>query len=547
MAIIKKLNLAAAGLQGYRPALTDSNAGLIIAGNVVDPVTLLPTNKNVENSNVNTSATSSAPAGALSRGWAKRPNAYGDNFNYRVNIGNQVFPNFSVSGLMESAYDVDTNYFVVEAVYGATNRLLKCRASDGLEVLLSATSVGGGTTQNNAVIVHEDANYVYFFTKDCSGTLRTLYGWRFDKVAGTSSALVWLTSYSAGTALNSVANVESWGMLHKDSTSMIFAYILSIGATSAIALSYIALPGMTWNAGSYFTSSGSMVGLTQARTTSGTIKELYSFSATTSNVYGQRLTFDTTNPATKSNTACTFDYTKAANGFIALPTAAATDEGVCFTEHLLVVNGVSYLIAVMTMPSMSSSTIPVANFNIYVYEIDGTTPTKLYFRYAHALSGKARAAIPFGDALDKILVVYDTSLEVWAFGGDAVGFQKQSTLTISPVSAGFDSQGRLWVIDTSSNLHMLTPTLTATVVLTWGAPSYSYTGSTIASTLAVSAYNFTGARIATNVQITLEGPNLSFSDGTAIKTVATSSSADVLSNIQITGPGYIKAYGNIVP
>lgn len=530
MAIIRKLNLI-----GARPTLTEFNGGMIIQGVVLDPVTLLPLNRAIENVTPLVNLAQLGPTqGSFSLGWGRGVSPYFDQSHYRYNIGNQTFPGVALAGTMDSTIEADTTWHLVP---NSAVSISKLRQSDGYQI--STTAIGSVSgTGSTAAILHEDASYVLIAAKTNTTTRECIQG-QLAKSTG-------ITTYA-----NIGVNGSEQMLLAKDANSIVTGSRNAQGSAGSIQFHYRGLsPYQTTNTlllSLTVAQIGMTNSITQARTTTGTGREVYTFGATTTTLLAQRVTFDTANSATKTNTACTFDYTKAANGYIALPTGVAADENVTFDSWLSTISGTTYILCGLVTPCASTSAVPASTHTLYAYEIDATVNTKLYYRYAApAFTSKPRAIIPFGPTLSSIVVATDATLEIWNFV-PGTGFAKQSSISMKPVNIGFDSQGRLWAVDDVNNLHLLTPTLTATVIITFGATSYSYTGSTIASTIAVSAYNFVGTRIATNVQVVVEGPFLSFSDGSKVKTLTTSSTADVSTPIQITGAGYLKAYANIVP
>jgi hypothetical protein len=90
-------------------------------------------------------------------------------------------------------------------------------------------------------------------------------------------------------------------------------------------------------------------------------------------------------------------------------------------------------------------------------------------------------------------------------------------------------------------VHLITPSVPATVSVVTAASSYNYAGSTINSTATVNAYDVNGVRLAVSVTLTVSGTSLVLVNSSSVQvttlTVTTSTSADTTVNIAIIGAG----------
>jgi hypothetical protein len=97
---------------------------------------------------------------------------------------------------------------------------------------------------------------------------------------------------------------------------------------------------------------------------------------------------------------------------------------------------------------------------------------------------------------------------------NGTGWTLTATLPYIFNSVGRDSQGRIWAVDnmihSRGRLHLLTPSIPATVSVTFAQPSYKYQGTDINTTVNVSAFDIAGNRIAATVTLRIQGNSLKF-------------------------------------
>ena len=111
---------------------------------------------------------------------------------------------------------------------------------------------------------------------------------------------------------------------------------------------------------------------------------------------------------------------------------------------------------------------------------------------------------------------------------------------------GMDNSGRLWgsALDTNNgSLHIVTPSLSLNVVLSLATTNYTFTGTPISTNAIVNVYDSYNNRIATQVTLTTDGVNTTFTNnGLRSIQVATSSSTDTTVPITIAGGGISNIY-----
>ena len=111
---------------------------------------------------------------------------------------------------------------------------------------------------------------------------------------------------------------------------------------------------------------------------------------------------------------------------------------------------------------------------------------------------------------------------------------------------GMDNSGRLWgsaLDQNNGSLHIVTPSLSLNVVLSLATTNYTFTGTPISTNAIVNVYDSYNNRIATQVTLTTDGVNTTFTNnGLRSIQVATSSSTDTTVPITISGGGISNIY-----
>lgn len=178
------------------------------------------------------------------------------------------------------------------------------------------------------------------------------------------------------------------------------------------------------------------------------------------------------------------------------------------------------------------------------YTIDPTNPKNLTYHSSVVVPQTPRNIVWLNDSRTLMGLFFQGSFRIYSFN-NSTGWGLSSTITENVLACGRDSLDRIWYLTRSSkygssefDVHLLTPSLPVTISITPETTSYTYAGSNINSYINISAYNASGARLATSVKLVIEGASMTFSDGSTVKTITTSSSAETQANIIVTGAGY---------
>lgn len=186
------------------------------------------------------------------------------------------------------------------------------------------------------------------------------------------------------------------------------------------------------------------------------------------------------------------------------------------------------------------------------YSIDAANPKAFTYHSKTTIPVTPFNFYWLNDSRTLMAVLTGNLTYIYSFNASS-GWTLATTITDKIVEIGRDSLDRIWYVTQSDgpsgssapSIHLLTPSLPVTVSIVPATTSYTYAGSPINTTLTLNAINASGARIATNVKVVIEGASMTFSDGTTVKTITTSSSADTTVNVIITGAGYTNVTASI--
>lgn len=151
-----------------------------------------------------------------------------------------------------------------------------------------------------------------------------------------------------------------------------------------------------------------------------------------------------------------------------------------------------------------------------------------------------RNFMPINEAGTHVVVPVAGACKFYTFN-TSTGWEQTGTYGAEFRQLGLDSTNRLWGTSTErgfNTIHTITPSTPVTVSVVMASPSYTYTGTNIATTAVVNAYDSNGARVVASINLTIEGSTMLFtSNSTKNLTVSTSSSADTTVSLTISGGG----------
>jgi hypothetical protein len=185
------------------------------------------------------------------------------------------------------------------------------------------------------------------------------------------------------------------------------------------------------------------------------------------------------------------------------------------------------------------------------YSCGATDPTALTHHSAVIIPATPRGMVYLNDAKTIMGVFCNDAFYVYGWN-NSTGWTLASSIPGTFHQVGRDSLGRIWGMEKApgggiADVHLLSVNLPYSVSITPAATSYNYSGSNIATNVAVSAYGVEGTRLAVGVNLSITGSTMNFDSagGPLVKTVTTSTSADVTQNVTITGAGLSDITANV--
>jgi hypothetical protein len=211
--------------------------------------------------------------------------------------------------------------------------------------------------------------------------------------------------------------------------------------------------------------------------------------------------------------------------------------------------GTRHLHVYVFEPFHTSATVPLPNFNMYVWRLDSKN-TATFVQKVDMTAGRLRTIIPTDNTQKRIVAVYDDRIVFYQWASVTETWVLQSTQPLQTGDVGVDTTGRVWATTSlgtyqslgnlAQELHLFdTAGAAANIVATFDETSYTFTGTTIDANIIVNAYDTTGNRVSQMVRLERVSTNFSFASGGASTIAATSTSGDTLVPISIFSTGQL--------
>lgn len=204
-----------------------------------------------------------------------------------------------------------------------------------------------------------------------------------------------------------------------------------------------------------------------------------------------------------------------------------------------------------------------AMFNIYSWTLNDAGTTATYIGYTNFATQGLRYFCPLDTNWNTVYAgTHFTNDVILTLNATTGLYGVQATMPYVAARLFQDKDGR-WatqVVDTSTTnyggapivsnyIDILSATVGQTLVITASNTQYTYSGSTINSSINVNVYNYAGSRVAANVTLSIVGatstPGIKFDNGTYTKNIVTSSSVDTSASIQIVSSASAKIIGTV--
>ena len=153
--------------------------------------------------------------------------------------------------------------------------------------------------------------------------------------------------------------------------------------------------------------------------------------------------------------------------------------------------------------------------------------------------------MPLKDDYTKLMTIGDSHSEVYSWNESTEEYDFTTTVNMACRGAMVDDLDRLWMVDDSNDVHLISNNVPLTVTIDPEHTSYNYQGTTINSYVEVNAWDVDSNRMDADVLLTLEGSTY-FMDDTQSKQVTTTSGSAYQVDIKITGTSFTRMFGSIV-
>ena len=184
-------------------------------------------------------------------------------------------------------------------------------------------------------------------------------------------------------------------------------------------------------------------------------------------------------------------------------------------------------------------------YNALVFETHPTASANLTYRsyrpIYNDLGGEIRAVITMDSNTNRFLVVTTNNMAIYTFDTSSKTLTLAQTIPGEFRHYGVDTYGRLW--GTNYNNDLFSFTLDSPVRINISSPtsSYSYSGTSISSSVNVEARNYLGSYVAVPTRLTIEGTSAIFTtNGLSFIDVTTSTGSLVNVPITITNGGFTR-------
>jgi hypothetical protein len=183
------------------------------------------------------------------------------------------------------------------------------------------------------------------------------------------------------------------------------------------------------------------------------------------------------------------------------------------------------------------------------FEVDSTDPTKLVYHSQFTTPSTPRNIVWLNDSKTLLGVFLFNSFVIYNFV-PATGWVEAQVVNEQFWAVGRDRIDRIWGVAAPSNssfgdLHLITPALPVTIVITPENPTYNYQGVTINTFVQVEAFNVQGNRIEADITLVIDGPTFAFGNDTKSQVVRTSSSGAITVPIKITDSGFSQIIASV--
>lgn len=191
----------------------------------------------------------------------------------------------------------------------------------------------------------------------------------------------------------------------------------------------------------------------------------------------------------------------------------------------------------------SNPQTPISRSALFIFEVDAADDSNLIYR-SHALNGFGYSqqimTVLFSVDRKIALVANSSGFGLLSWSDDAKAYVASPWRPVANINRiSFDQSSQIWVENTSGELFLFNPDLSASINVTFeeGATSILYSGTTVGINVNIGVFNFVGTRQARDVRLVAKG--CTFTDGSTTKDITTATSADSIERVFISGQGNV--------
>jgi hypothetical protein len=404
------------------------------------------------------------------------------NYFYKIDISTWTVQVNNVASQLYGSFILGqdlTNVYAIAMGASTTTYLVKMNKSAMTTTTASWVAPAAGVF-NDLKLLYSDAvngNFWLYNTYDAGNrTISQLtYAQGWTAVAATLSAKVTSGTYAESIPTDVDANRNFW--------------VLSCGASSTVLYMYYFQANSTWTA------------------------------------------------LTQNNIQCTMNW----NGFTASDMtnnayANTSGIGTCYANFLV---GTNKVLVCRSFNSVMSNSTPQYN-RWWVFDVSGlSTVTCLN---TGTFVNNPNYVTKLQKAPDGRYYMFSNGVGLQFFVyNDDLNTLTESTLVPMPnaTSYTFDSYGRLWYQLSDYSMYFTDNTTSYDVTMTLDSTTQQYTGSNLSNNLNISTWNYTGTRVSTKVTLYLTGNAYFTSNSSQTIVVTTSTTADTVVPVTITGTGQV--------
>jgi hypothetical protein len=198
----------------------------------------------------------------------------------------------------------------------------------------------------------------------------------------------------------------------------------------------------------------------------------------------------------------------------------------------------------------------VAKHSLFVFQIDPTNSANLIYKSSLAdgtAFGTNAALFNINTSADNTYIILSNITQFvilkWSNITESYAASRVYTISDGIGRISLDIQNRLWIhSNTTANvwIYHLTNSTDVEINFKNNVTSRDYSGANVSQDVIINCYNVIGSRLAKSVTLVVSGPAVFTATGTSTVAITTSTTADSIISLTITGSGSIQVIPTLV-